>query len=852
MNANHPSGEKININNICFEDSFIALINKLSKAIQEYYHPTSELISKSINLIPLFEKNINQMLSILKQTNVIFTSNNQNIYTNIDYFNSIKNEYKSIAIKSEENLKSFIEKSKIIFKEMKNKKNSKLEEIYNDYALGNTQKINQKNEAENSNLNQLRFSHQSKANSNSQKPNRQRNKTNNKGAIVSTNINKKRTFNSIMSVKTLAQKMSEYVDIISTYSNDAKENYLNLQKQILYEVNKSLMTNTSKSVEKKTQNQNKSNSIPTYNNINVNNNIPNPFIMVNNNSNNVTLTTTNNNSYYNIVDNENIKDLKSTTFNRNSSLENYISNNNDLIQEINNLKLELQEANNKNKNLENKIKELDNMENLKKNEKNTFDKYKTDTDIKIKSLENENNELKKQMTLILEKNNNENNKKDEPEKEESHKVDESEIKKLKEEMENKTKEYEENIKKLNEQIDNQKKENEKMNDENTSLSKFLADKNREIQLLQNSNKLKINELNKLKLIVKTNEKQLKVKKLKAEQKKANSPNNLKIKDLLGNSQKIHDINSNSNNNSPNVSTNHENNNIFNKETITKLEEEIKDLKEEIEKAKEEIEKAKEEKESLTTNISSLEKDISNKINEYEILENELNNKNNKIEDENKVINELKSEKDKLILKLKEYKNSEELYLSQIKILKEHIKKLEKQLDSDKNVSLKKKELIKKISDLEIEITNIKMQLEIELKFNGQLKNNLKSKSEQIDELNLVINDLMKEKEKFTLMKSSSQIHNIQNKVMNNDNKNSIFNRSKTKEESDRVKVEDNVKKSVNKNVGKEKEKEENNSHNMECKTDKNLEKYKLNEHNKNEKENDDFKSEDMKVDFNKN
>jgi len=849
MNANHPSGEKININNIFFEDSFIDLINKLSKAIQEYYHPTLSLISKSANLLVLLENNINQMLS----------ENNQNIYTNINNINLIKNEYKLTAKKSEENLKSFIEKSKIIFKEMKNKKNSKLEEVYSDYALGNTIKINQKREVENPNLDQLRFSHQSKASSNSQKPNRQRNKTNNKGATVSTNINKKRTFTSIMSVKNLVQKMSEYIDIISNYSDDAKENYLNLQKQILYEVNKSLMTNTSKSVEKK--NQNKSNSIPTYNNINVNNNIPNPFIMVNNNSNNVTLTTTNNNSYYNIVDNENIKDLKSTTFNRNSSLENYISNNNDLIQEINKLKLELQETNNKNKNLENKIKESnDNMENLKKNEKNKFNKYKADTDIKIKSLENENNELKKQFTLILEKNNNENEKKDEPEKDESSKVDESELKKLKEEMENKTKEYEENIKRLNEQIDNQKKENEKMNDENTSLSKFLADKNREIQLLQNSNKLKINELNKLKLIVKTNEKQLKVKKLKADQKKANSPNNLKIKDLLGNSQKIHEINSNSNNNSPNVSTNNENNNIFNKETISKLEEEIKELKEEIEKAKEEIEKAKEEKENLTTNINVIEKDLNNKINENEKLENELSSKNNKIEDENKVINELKFEKDKLFLKLKEYKNSEELYLSQIKILKEHIKKLEKQLNSDNNISLKKKELIKKISDLEIEISNIKMQLEIELKLNGQLKNNVKSKSNQIDELNLVINDLMKEKEKYTLIKSSSQAHNIQSNIISNDNKNVVFNRSKTKEESDKVIGEDNVKKSINKNIEKErekekekeKEKEENNSHKMELKTDKNLEKYKLNEDNKNDKQNDGFKSEDMKIDFNKN
>ena len=198
MNANHPSGEKININNIFFEDSFIDLINKLSKSIQEYYHPTLALISKSVNLIPLLENNINQMLSYLNQNNNIFTQNNPNIYTNMSNINSIIKDFKLIAIKSEENLKSFIEKSKIIFKEMKNKKNSKLEEVYNDYALSNTLKINQKKEAENSNLDQLRFSHQSKTSSNSQKPNRQRNKTNNKGATVSTNINKKRTFTSII------------------------------------------------------------------------------------------------------------------------------------------------------------------------------------------------------------------------------------------------------------------------------------------------------------------------------------------------------------------------------------------------------------------------------------------------------------------------------------------------------------------------------------------------------------------------------------------------------------------------------------------------------------------------------
>ena len=75
---------------------------------------------------------------------------------------------------------------------------------------------------------------------------------------------------------------------------------------------------------------------------------------------------------------------------------------------------------------------------------------------------------------------------------------ENDIKILKEE-------YELKIKKLNEEINNERIENEKklkkLNDENTSYSKYLADKNREIQVLQNNNKLKINELNKHKLTV---------------------------------------------------------------------------------------------------------------------------------------------------------------------------------------------------------------------------------------------------------------------------------------------------------------------------------------------------------------
>ena len=430
----------------------------------------------------------------------------------------------------------------------------------------------------------------------------------------------------------------------------------------------------------------------------------------------------------------------------------------------------------------------------------------------------------------------------------------NEIKKLKEEFENKKNEYELNIKKLNEEMNNERIENDKklkkLNDDNTSLSKYLADKNREIQLLQNSNKLKINELNKLKLIVKNNEKQLRVKKMKSEQKKANSPNNIQIKDILKSNSRNNYDNNDSNNNSPNISA-HNDSNKDNKEIISKLESEIVQLKEEI------IRKD-EEKESLTTNISILEKDINEKINENEILENELNNKNSKLEDENKIIGELKSEKDKLLIKLKEYKGIEELNLSQIKILKNHIKEIERQQNTDTentdSKSIKKKELKKRINDLEIENANIKMQLNYELKFNCQLNSEVKAKTSEIEGLKTFINKLIAEKESYTLNRNT-----IHSENKDNDNSN-ILSRSKTNEElkfniinktsnkeaniKDIMKNENNLKNFKDKN-----NKKLNDIYQKENKTDKKLKTYNFNENDSSKKQNEGTKSEDAKIEF---
>ena len=855
MNSKYQSGEKIDINKIFFEDSFIDLINKLSKLILEYYHQSNSLISKASIYFPSFDNNINQIILLNKKNNNIFYENNQELTKLINNINVIKKDFKSLIIKSEENLKNFWENAKVIFKEMKEKKNNRLDEIYNDYAHKNSpNKTAQKEEFNTATVEPFRLSNLSKESNNTKNQIKERNRTINK----TCNLNSKNNFLiDVTTIKNLVNQMSNYNNIISTYSKKAKDNYIDLQNQLLHEINKSLFNN-SKSVERKKIA--KPNIIPIYNTNNPNsNNINNnnPFIMVNNNSNNVTLTTTNNNSYYNIIDKENLKDLKHNNSNGNSKLDNYINNNNDLKKEINILKLQLEESQKKNKELEKKLEQSNiNLEMFKNIEKNKYNKYKIDLEIKLQSYENQNKELKKKFALLLKKESKDNDKKNENlENFDENNLDiNNEIKKLKEEFENKKNEYELNIKKLNEEMNNERIENDKklkkLNDDNTSLSKYLADKNREIQLLQNSNKLKINELNKLKLIVKNNEKQLRVKKMKSEQKKANSPNNIQIKDILKSNSRNNYDNNDSNNNSPNISA-HNDSNKDNKEIISKLESEIVQLKEEI------IRKD-EEKESLTTNISILEKDINEKINENEILENELNNKNSKLEDENKIIGELKSEKDKLLIKLKEYKGIEELNLSQIKILKNHIKEIERQQNTDTentdSKSIKKKELKKRINDLEIENANIKMQLNYELKFNCQLNSEVKAKTSEIEGLKTFINKLIAEKESYTLNRNT-----IHSENKDNDNSN-ILSRSKTNEElkfniinktsnkeaniKDIMKNENNLKNFKDKN-----NKKLNDIYQKENKTDKKLKTYNFNENDSSKKQNEGTKSEDAKIEF---
>ena len=664
-NNNIRTKEVININNIFFEDSFIELINSLSKIIKEYYFKSNTLIKSSKELTIFYETNILNLMSLSENSEI-------DIYTIIDNMNIIKDKLNIIIKSSNDNLSLFFEKAKEVFKEMNKKKNIGVENIYNDYA----RKHSLKNE-EILRKSSHKLGNDNQSNLSNKKITKERNKTINKSNTHHKNKNSINNINNNNQIKQniniplinkLLKQLGEFNEIIKKHSINDGEIFNKIQKQIFAEVNKSFNKNTSKSVER--NNQLKGNTMEEKN----------PFIMVNNNSNNITMTTTNNNSYYNIIDTENLKEINPIAFQNIYNSEDKLNNNNDI-------------------NIKNKKNNLEN------NEDNSFkNNKKVDYEKIIKKL---NEELSKKNTEI-----------------EMSKLKYEEMEKLKDEFELKFK---------------------AINNKNTSLSKCLVDKNREIQRLQNNNKINSNELTKLKLIVKNNEKQLKVKKLKADQQKEKNTANIQIKDLLGNKRNSLEKNE-VDKNSPNISKD----NLVDKEEKEKLEIEIGKLKEEINLNNEKME-------NLVSNINKLELDNNEKKIKNDLLNEELLSKDIKIKEDDIIINNLKNEKDKFINKLKDYKNLQDSYQLQINSLKVQIKEMIRQQkdDSDSNTNINKKcdikkELKKLNNELVVENLNLRNQLEFELNYNKQLKIEVKSKDEQIGGLNQFINKLMLEKEKNSL------------------------------------------------------------------------------------------------------
>ena len=207
--------EIININNIFFEDSFIDLINSLNNSIKDLYRNSKHLITTSQKSLFQFDSTISILLSLSN-------SNQFEIKTILDNLNKIKEDYNQLILGSSNNIEAFVEKAKKIFQEMKEQKDNKVEDIYNDYTRRHTLKNN----------NKLKISTEPIRKSNPLNEIK-RNKTLNK------NTNQNKNIVNINLVKNLLNKLGEFNNlIIKNHSNTEWENFNKIQKQILFEINK--------------------------------------------------------------------------------------------------------------------------------------------------------------------------------------------------------------------------------------------------------------------------------------------------------------------------------------------------------------------------------------------------------------------------------------------------------------------------------------------------------------------------------------------------------------------------------------------------------------------------------------
>ena len=121
-NFSFNSPGKINQNDTIINDSkFINLINNLSELIKTYYYNCKTNNEDLIQLLKIYETKHSFLISLI---NELF--NNSDSINELEKFLEFKNNLEKIMSKlavilenNKENLKSFIEKAKEIFKEMK-------------------------------------------------------------------------------------------------------------------------------------------------------------------------------------------------------------------------------------------------------------------------------------------------------------------------------------------------------------------------------------------------------------------------------------------------------------------------------------------------------------------------------------------------------------------------------------------------------------------------------------------------------------------------------------------------------------------------------------------------------------
>ena len=723
-NFSFNSPEKTSTKNttLISDEKFISLINNLSDLIKEFYY-----ISKN-NLDEIFKE---------------FRENNKKI---------IPQFYQNIQ-KQQKNLNYFIEQAKEIFKKMssykstrrsfiKSNTNSNFKNLSNSnkiaYKENDYNSINRKNQL---NTNYKKISKYGTEDDDNIFINNTYNtfntkffnKSDKKYSSINTNLE---------NIKNLIQKLSVYENIISKVSLKSKENYKQLQNDIKFLVDKCIKEKGRNSLNNNLLYNNDRNNISINNGYDMNNysfnfNNINPELPKKN-----LLDDFNIKNDYNPYDikisdlkmknnlyKEKIKDLEFQVEDLNSTIETLENT----LSDYSNNKINFMKSKNDNTNYKNEMYTL--QKNIKKNE-NMINNYKKEikkkeNDLKLKDIKL-NNALKEleKMNLIIDK-----------QKENS----EKEITNLKEQI----KEYEkiinsmkvqnqnnlENIKN-NEIIENNKELSIKLNNEISELKNKMKEKEKEKDKIMNDLKEKISEYESYNNI-KENKEQLKDKEI------------LELKEKIKDYQIEINKNKNSLENINILLSKEKEENRNNLEKNNKYEKDISFLRDKtesdkiiIERNKEEVNKLKKEIEQKEKQIKELNdklKDMNYQLDQINFEKNKINEELNILKNNNKT-KEQNIEKEKLIQKIKEYKETSESNMQQIKVLKNQIKEMEGKNDN---------ELLNKIKELE---------------------NKLKYKNEQIEGFGIVINKLTNEREKIIMEQKKN--NNI-SKISKGDNENEL-------------------------------------------------------------------------------
>ena len=646
--------------NILIEDEFINLINNLSESIKNYYLSNKSNNEKSNNLIIFLDSSVKNIISLMNKS---LSNNNYNDKIS-DFFSLQKQistantQIHSCLKESRQNLKIFIDQAKVIFKQMKQKRNSYLESL----PVNNTSnkiEISHINKFDYSNFKKRTISNIRDANNSISPRNSKIIRTTSKS--INTPINNRNMYrnyfdesnltNGVNSdlIHFLVNKLKDYFGIIGKYSPEAKEKFINLYKQIIVEIEKTNLSNSS---------------------------LKNPIV--------------NNNRTFC----ENPRSItKNLLLERTNSSNNYyfkINSDIEKLKKLNNeYKIQIKELNFQNEDLKSTIKTYQKTledcynqlqtKNLTKD--NNFNEEKGNNSQIIKQFENE----------ILLKN-----------------KEITEIKKKYSDLEFKVKDNicdnEKKIKQLKDNINllgvQHEKQIEKLKQE---INILTAEKQKEI----NENIRKENEINQLKYeteklnqVIKTNTQQFN---------KANEDYKSQINNLQN------EINLKNNNES----------------YINEIKQKLSNMESLYDKLKLENDELKKQKEQLEKNLSNTENNFDklkietnlSKINlnkEINELKKQLNNSSKEPENfdqRDKNFIDIKKENERLIQKLKEYKNDNDLLAQQINVLKERIKEDKKKTEKT-------------------------------------------DKDEQIEGLNMVIDKLVKEKEKMLNMQANNKNNDL--------------------------------------------------------------------------------------------